>query len=169
MRLRHCLFMLSAAVIAGCATYGADLVPGQSSATDVESLLGQPTAVVEKKDGGSVLWYSKLPAGRESYAAEIDPRGTLVSFDQRLTDLNIARLQPNVSTEQDVMEIVGPPSRRWKYPLKEMEAWEYPLRTSVEPMTLFVDVSPDHVVRNVYKLLDRGRCRIMIAGMCLDQ
>lgn len=36
--------------------------------------------VRELSDGDRVLWYSKLPYGRESYAARIDPDGTLISL-----------------------------------------------------------------------------------------
>jgi len=157
MSPRNCLFILLLASLAGCANYGAGLTPGQSSEIDVETLMGQPTAVKETKTGEKILWYSKLPYGRENYAALIDRQGTLLAFEQRLTDPFIARLQPNVSTADDIMDVLGPPFRRWKYPMKEMEAWEYPVRLGPELQTLFVDVSPDFVVRSVYKLFDRDR------------
>jgi hypothetical protein len=157
MSMRNWLIAGCIALAGGCANYGADLVPGQSSATDVETLMGQPTAVKEVGNGETILWYSKLPMGRESYAARIDPRGTLLSFEQRLTDQNIALLQRNVSTVDDLMNILGPPYRRFKFPFKDREAWEYPVRTGPELQTLFVEVSPDFVVREVYKLYDRDR------------
>jgi len=144
-------------LVGGCAQYGAGLVPGQSSEMDVETVLGEPTAVKKTAGGETILWYSKLPYGRESYAARIDPRGTLLSFEQRLTDANIAKLRPNASTADDVMEVLGPPWRTFKFPLKEIESWEYPVRTGPEPETLFVEVSPDFVVRAIYKLHDRDR------------
>jgi hypothetical protein len=161
MRPRNWLFACTIALLAGCAHwhYGAELVPGQSSITDVETLMGEPTAVKQTKGGETILWYSKLPFGRENYAARIDSGGTLVSFEQRLSDPYIAKLQPNVSTTDDLFDILGPPFRRFKYPLKDIEAWEYPLRTPPEPMTLYVEVSPDGVVRSLYKLHDRFRPR----------
>jgi len=144
-------------LFAGCAHYGEGLTPGQSSEIDVETLMGQPTAVKETKGGEKILWYSKLPNGRENYAARIDARGTLLSFEQRLTDKYIAMLRPNQSTADDVMDLLGPPYQRWKSPLKDIVVWSYPLRTGPEAQTLFVDVSPDFVVRSVYKLFDRDR------------
>jgi hypothetical protein len=143
-------------LVSGCASYsGAGLVPGQSMVEDVQAVMGEPTAVKDTKDGERVLWYSKLPNGRESYAARIDPNGVLVSLEQRLTEENVAKLQPNVTTSDELFDLLGPPYRRFKYPLKDLEAWEYQLRTSPELRTLYVDVSPDHVVRNVYQLHDR--------------
>lgn len=151
-------YLVSLAVLlSGCAAgySGAGLVPGQSMVEDVEAAMGEPTAVKDTAGGERVLWYSKLPNGRESYAARIDPQGRLISIEQRLTQENIAKLQPNVSTTDDLFDLLGPPYRIFKYPLKDLEAWEYQLRTSPELKTLYVDVSPDHIVRQVYQLHDR--------------
>jgi len=152
---------LAAALAAGCAQmhYGAGLVAGESSIDDVRASMGEPTAVRELDDGGEVWWYSKLPNGRENYAAHVDPDGVLVSFEQRLTREHIARLRPNESTAVDVFDTLGPPWRKFKHPLKDRESWEYPLWTTPERQTLFVDLSSDLVVREVYQLYDRDRGR----------
>jgi hypothetical protein len=143
------------ALIAGCASYsGSGLVPGQSSVEDVEAVMGAPTLVREAADGERTLWYPRLPLGRESFAARIDRDGTLVSLDQRLTAQNIARLRPNQSTADDVLDILGPPYRVYQYPRMQREAWEYQLRTPPSNMNLYVQVSPDRVVREVFQLHD---------------
>jgi hypothetical protein len=148
--------VLSVALASGCASYsGAGLVPGQSSVEDVRAAMGEPTLVRELREGGEILWYSKLPNGRESYAARIDRDGTLVSIEQRLTPEHIAKLRPNESTGDDVLDILGPPYRRFKFPLKDRESWEYPLWTLPDQQTLYVELSPDNVVRAVYQLHDR--------------
>src|SRR3979409_1692765 len=78
-----------AALIAGCASYsGSGLVPGQSTVEDVEAGIGAPALVREAADGEKTLWYPRLPLGRESFAARIDPDGTLLSLEQRLTGEN---------------------------------------------------------------------------------
>lgn len=151
--------ILLAALVAGCSGYGGGLVPGQSSVEDVRAAMGEPTMVRELPDGDQVLWYSKLPYGRESYAARIDPDGTLVSLEQRLTPANIAKLRPNESIADDVLDILGPPYRRFKFPLKDRESWEYQLWTTPEKQTLYVELSPDNVVRAVYQLYDRDTRR----------
>jgi hypothetical protein len=150
MRWRNLVVLLAA----GCA-YGSSLVPGQSTVEDVRVSMGNPTMVREYSDGTQALWFSKLPYGRENWAAVVDPNGTLVSFDQRLTAANIARLQPDSSTAENVLDILGPPFRRMKFPLKEIEAWEYQLPTTPERQTLYVEVSPDFMVRKVYRLYDK--------------
>jgi outer membrane protein assembly factor BamE (lipoprotein component of BamABCDE complex) len=151
--------ILLAALLAGCSGYGGGLVPGQSSIEDVRAAMGEPTMVRNLPDGDQVLWYSKLPYGRESYAARIAPDGTLVSFEQRLTPENIAKLRPNESTADDVLDILGPPYRRFQFPFKDRASWEYQLWTTPERQTLYVEFSPDNVVRAVYRLYDRDTRR----------
>jgi hypothetical protein len=145
----------AAALIAGCASYsGSGLVPGQSTLEDVEAVMGAPTLVREAADGGRTLWYPRLPLGRESFAARIDRDGTLMSLDQRLTAQNIARLRPNQSTADDVLDIIGPPFRVYQYQHMQREAWEYQLRTPPSNTSLYVQLSPDRVVREVFQLQD---------------
>ena len=145
-------------LVAGCA-YGRGLEPGHSTIEQVKVSMGEPTMVREYSDGTQALWYSKLPYGRENWAAVMDRDGILVSFDQRLTEQNIARIKPDQSKADDLLDILGPPYRRMKFPYKDVEAWEYPLWTTPESQTLYVEVSPDFVVRKVYKLFDRDTRR----------
>ena len=146
------------AFLAGCASYsGSSLVPGQSSEDDVRIVMGEPALVREAPGGGQVLWYPRLPAARESFAVTVGADGILVSIEQRLTAQNIARLKPNESTADDVLDILGPPSAVYEYPRQQREAWEYPLRTPPENMNLYVQLSPDHVVREVFQLLPRPK------------
>jgi hypothetical protein len=146
----------AAALLAGCAAYsGSGLVPGQSSVDDVVAVMGEPALIRERPGGERIYWYPRLPAARESFAARIDPDGTLISIDQRLAPEYISRLQPNKSTADDVLDILGPPYRIYQYPRMQREAWEYQLRTPPTYMNLYVQVSPDRVVREVFQLLDR--------------
>ena len=127
------LAALLAICLAGCATYsGSGLVPGQSTVQDVEAVMGEPALVRDAPDGSQVLWYPRLPFGRESFAARIDPHGTLVSIEQRLDPQYIARLIPDKSTAEDVLDTLGPPYKVYQYPRKQREAWEYQLRTPPE-------------------------------------
>lgn len=143
-------------LLAACASYsGYDLKPGVSTVADVEATMGAPALVREAPDGGKVHWYPRLPMGRESFAARIAPDGRLVSIEQRLTDRHIAKLRPNESTVEDVLDILGPPADVYRYPRQQREAWEYPLRKPPQSRTLYVQMSPDKVVREVYELDDR--------------
>jgi hypothetical protein len=81
-------------------------------------------------------------------------RRTLISLEQRLTRENIARLRPNRSTADDVLDILGPPFRVYQYPHMQRAAWEYQLRTPPSNTSLYVQLSPDRVVREVFQLQD---------------
>jgi hypothetical protein len=145
-----------AVMIAGCAAYsGSGLVPGQSSVDDVVAVMGQPALIRDLPGGEKVYWYPRLPAARESFAARIDPQGTLIAIEQRLAGQYISQIIPNKSTSDDVLDILGPPYRIYPYPRMQREAWEYQLRTPPTYMNLYVQVSPDRVVREVFQLLDR--------------
>ena len=137
MSLRAALVLL---LLAGCA-YGRGLVVGQSTVDDVHVSMGQPTMVRDYSDGTRTLWYSKLPYGRENWAAVVDKNGVLLSFEQRLTDKWISRIQPEKSTAEDALDLIGPPYRRVKMALKDAEAWEYQMFGVPEYQTLFLEVT----------------------------
>jgi hypothetical protein len=146
------LFLL---VLAGCAGYsGHSLAPGQSTAAEVEAAMGKPALVREAPGGEKVYWYPRFPFGRESFAARISPEGRLVSIEQRLSPQFIGKIRPNESTQEDVLDLIGPPSEVYRYPRQQREAWEYPLRKPPQSRSLYVQLSPDKVVREVYELED---------------
>ncbi len=151
------LVALACLFLAACANYGAGLVPGQSAESDVEAAMGAPTAIRDSANGERTLWYSKLPFGRENWAARLDGNGTLLSFVQRLTERYMAQLRPNVMTTNDVFELLGPPYRETKLPLKDRMVWEYPVRIPPNLQTLYVEFSPDGVLREAYRLFDETR------------
>jgi len=149
------LLILFAAVAAGCASYsGHGLVPGQSSAQEVIGVMGRPALERAAPGGERVLWYPRLPFGRESYAARIDAQGRLVSIEQRLAPHVIARLRPGQSTAEDVLDLIGPPYDVYQFPRMQREVWEYQLRTPPSHKNLYVQLSPDRVVREIYQLHD---------------
>ncbi|HXJ08335.1 MAG TPA: hypothetical protein VNH12_02430 [Burkholderiales bacterium] len=119
--------------------------------------MGKPTLVKKAPDGGQVLWYSKLPYGRENWAARLNAKGVLVSFDQRLTDANISKIRPDKTTAGQLADLLGPPFRKVKNAFNARVVWDYQLLPRPEAQTLFVEVSPDGVVRKVYRLNDRDR------------
>ena len=147
------------AVTALGAGYGSDLVPGRSTEKQVRASMGKVTLEKKVAGGGKVLWFSKLPYGHENWAARLDSKGVLVSLEQRLTDKYIARVRADKTTANGVVDLLGPPYRKVKLPTKNVVYWEYQLRPWPEPQTLYVEVSPDNVVRKVYTLRDRDTGR----------
>jgi hypothetical protein len=142
--------------LAACASFsGHNLEPGVSTVADVQATMGAPALVRDAPNGEKVYWYPRLPFGRQSFAARIAPDGKLVAIEQRLSDEHIRKLKPNESTAEDVLDILGPPSDVYRYPRQQRETWEYPLRKPPQSRSLYVQMSPDKVVREVYELDDR--------------
>ena len=142
-----------AVLLTGCASYsGSGLVPGEASEAQVMALMGKPSTVRAAPDGEKVLWYSRLPFGRASYAARIGSDDRLIGIEQRLTAENIARLRVNQTTGEEVLDLLGPPNQTYQYPRTQREAWEYQVRVAPGPRTLYVQFSPDQVVREIFQL-----------------
>ena len=146
---------LAAALFAGCASYsGKGLIPGTSTAADVEALMGRPAERIAKPDGGSVLYYPHAPFGRETYAVSIGADGKVQAVEQRLTDANIAKLVLGTTTAREVRELFGSPWRTTRYSRLERDVWEYPMDPVAMPYILYVQFSSDGIVREAFKLRD---------------
>ena len=146
---------LAAALVSGCASYsGNGLIPGTSTAADVEALMGRPAERAAKPGGGSVLFYPRGPAGRETYAVSIGADGKVQAVEQRLTDANIAKLVLGTTTAKEVRELFGPPSLTTHFWRLQRDVWDYPMDTFAAPYVLYVQFSPDGVVREAFKMKD---------------
>ena len=149
------LASLLALLLAGCAGFsGHGLVPGRSTESEVEALMG-PAADVRKAGNGDTLrYYSREPYGREIYAARIGRDGKLASLTQTLTDANVARLRSG-SGEDEVRELIGPPYRVDQYPRLRREVWTYKMYSgAMTEKDLYVQFSPDRTVREVMMVDD---------------
>src|SRR6185503_9279194 len=93
--------------LAACAA-GRALVPGQSTAAQVEATMGKPADRIVNTAGETVWFYTSAPAGRETHAVRMRPDGTVVAVEQRLTKENIARVVPGTTTAKEVRELLGP-------------------------------------------------------------
>jgi hypothetical protein len=144
---------LAASLLSGCASYsGSSLVAGGSTATDVEALMGKQAERAETPGGGSVLYYPRGPAGRETYAVLIGADGKVQAVEQRLTDANIAKLVPGTTSAKEVRAIFGPPPTTSTLPRLARDVWEYPMDHIAAPNILYVQFSPDGIVREIIKM-----------------
>jgi outer membrane protein assembly factor BamE (lipoprotein component of BamABCDE complex) len=143
--------LLVAALFSGCASYsGRGLVPGQSSAKDVETLMGRPAERLTIAGGDSVWYYPRGPFGKETFAVRLNPQGVVVSVEQRLTVENVRKLVPGVSTTKDVRELFGPPSQVQHMRLQQREAWRWLMDNGyMIDHFLVVQFSADGIVREV--------------------
>jgi hypothetical protein len=144
-----------AACLCACASYdGRGLVPGQSTAQDVERLMGRPAEKVSAANGETVWFHPRAPEGRHTYAVRLDPDGKLIAIEQRLTSENFAKVVPGRTAAKEVRELLGPPWNITRYPFKEGEVWDYRVKVEMRLFDFLVELSQDGVVQKAYLLHD---------------
>jgi hypothetical protein len=121
----------------------------------VEDRVGPAAERRPGPNGETVLWFPRLPAGRVSYAARIGPDGKLIAIEQRLTEENLAFLERGKTTDEMVHDLFGPPNKVNQFPRMQREIWTYQMpAVMTEWKVLFVQFSPDHVLREWYYMDD---------------
>src|SRR5947208_6577246 len=115
-----------ALLVAGCASFDErGLVAGQSTAQDVERLMG-PAADKRAGPGGETwLYYPRQPFGRKTFVARVASDGRMVALEQRLTDENIAKIRLQTTRRDDVRDLLGTPYQMSSFPRMEREIWQY--------------------------------------------
>lgn len=147
-------FATALLLLAGCAGYdGRSLVPHQSTADEVERVMGPSAEKRPGPNGETVLWFPRLPAGRVSYAARIGPDGKLIAIEQRLTRDNFDELKRDAARENDVRDLLGPPSLVDQFPRREREVWTYHAQ-GMAPQLIVMQFSKDGVLREKYMIDD---------------
>ena len=116
--------------------------------------MGPATEIRKEPSGETVRYYSREPYGRMIYAARIGRDGKLAALDQRLTDENVAKLRIGTTREVDVRELIGPPYRVDEYPRMQRQVWTYKMYSWGVEKDLYVQFSPDRLVREVMMVDD---------------
>jgi hypothetical protein len=139
-------------VLAGCAS-GPNLVPGQSTAADVEARHPAEKRVV---GGETVYYFPQHPWGYRSDAARVGADGKLIAVEQRLTEQNLKKVVRDKTTGNEVRDLLGPPWEPIYYARMERNVWTYPMRIESDPTPKWfvVYISPDDVVRETYLMDD---------------
>lgn len=142
--------------LAGCASSsGRGLVPGQSTAKDVEALMGAPAERTTVSGGDSLWYYPRQPTGRETYAVRLTPAGVVRSVDQLLTEENLKNIAAGTTTAKQAREILGPPWRTSHNSRMQREVWEYTMFNATQwDYFLYVQLSGDGIVREVLLIKD---------------
>jgi hypothetical protein len=149
------LAFAAAAALAGCASFQAP-EPG-TPVSRVEAQMGPAADKRVHSDGETLYYYPRQPHGLAMYVARVDKDGRLVALEQRLTDENVAKLEKGKTKADDVRDLLGPPWKVWPYPRMQRDIWEYRMAIGSAgsvPQGLYVQVSPDNIVREVYILND---------------
>ena len=151
-------FLLGVSLLAaGCASYdGHNLVPGQSTAADVEASMGRAAEKRTGAGGETVYYYPQLPWGYASYAARVGADGKLVAVEQRLTLDNINQVKTGVTRVDEVRDLLGPPYEPMKQARTGNEIWTYPMRVPGHPTPkwFLVTLTPNGVVSEAYLIDD---------------
>lgn len=148
-------YMSAAALLlaAGCASLdGSGLLPGKSTAAEVQAQMGAPSERHPAPGGGTTWWYSHGPSGFHSYAVSIGPDNVVRSVDQRLTVENVRLVKANEWTRKEVRELFGPPFFVSTFARLQREIWEYQILEVAFKWKLWIQFSPDGVVREVLQM-----------------
>ena len=158
-----------AVALAACASFdGRGLVPGQSTAADVESVMGAPAETRKMANGETWLYYPRQPYGRVTFVARLGPDGRLLALEQRLTDENVAKIIPNTTRAEQVRDLFGPPWSTMHIARMERDIWTWHMRRFGDPgipVSLNVQMSPDGVVREVHIIDESSRDRGVFGGV----
>lgn len=135
--------------LCGCASFdGHSLVPGKATEQDTVALMGRPALELAQPGGGKALYFSRLPFGRAIFKASFGPDGVLRGIEPTLTLKNIERIQVGATTKEQARELLGPPYRVTREPLKPMDTWEYPWLNVEDRRILWISFSDDGVARD---------------------
>ena len=154
--MKQIIALALAALAVGCAAEGRGLVPGQSTAADVEARMG-PAAEKRPAPGGeTVYYYPLLPGGYATYAALIASDGRLVAIEQRLTEENTEQLKVGATRAEQVRDLLGPPFEPMHQRLSGKDLWTYPMRIPgyPTPRWFLVQISPEGVLTEKYFIDD---------------
>ena len=137
-------------LLAGCAAYsGSHLVPGKSTAAEVEATMGAPRDKVAVVGGVTRWFYPRGPMGQETYAVNIGSDGVVQGVEQTLTYENVAKIRAASGiTGKDILAMIGPPNKITRFEGKGRDAWEYRMYY-IDWKVLTLELSDDGVVRAV--------------------
>ena len=140
--------LLATMFFTGCAAYsGGHLVPGKSTAAEVETTMGAPGEKVVV--AGVTRWfYPRGPVGQYTYAVNVGADGIVQGVEQTLTYENVQKLKAGGMTAAEVRALLGPPNKITRFEAKERDAWEYRM-VSVDWKVLTLEMSGDGVLRGV--------------------
>jgi hypothetical protein len=147
----------AAALLCACASYGGSgLIPGQSTAAEVETLMGAPADKLAAANGDAIWQYPRGPSGRQTYAVRLGSDGVVKEIRQVLTEENFAKIIPGKSGKEDVKLLLGRPRKVTQFANLQREVWDYGYGDPGRPMVLSVQFSNDGVAREVLMLADAG-------------
>ena len=135
------------AVLAGCASWNVPPPQAGEPRAAVEARLGRPTAIYQLATGPE-LEYATGPYGQYTYMARFGPDDKLISYEQVLDTPGFARVKVGVSTQQDVLHLLGRPTEKSYLSIPKLVVWSYRYKESgVWDSMMHVHFDHDGIVR----------------------
>ena len=136
-------------LLAGCASYsGSHLIPGKSTAAEVEATMGAPREKIAIAGGVTRWFYPRGPMGQETYAINVGADGLVQGVEQTLTYENVEKIRASTMTSRDILALIGPPNKIMRFEGRQRDAWEYRMYY-IDWKVLTLELSDDGVVRTV--------------------
>jgi hypothetical protein len=146
--------VLSAALLAGCATPGPSLVGAERAA--VQAKFGSPGERYPLAGGGERWMYLIGSYQQRMWAVDFDAAGRVVQVTQVRTAENFARVRIGVDTQADIRREFGPPRIVEPYPRVGLVGWMFPyLENDVWNSEMVIYLDAQGIVRKVENGPDR--------------
>lgn len=135
------------AALVGCDTGMSQLKPGASTATEVRSVMGNPTFEWKAPDGAYVWEFARGPEGVVTYMVDIGPDNVLRAIRQVLTEAYFAKVQPGMSRDA-VRQLIGRPGQTMPFPnlQEDVSSWRFEQGPG-NPWFFNVHFAPDGTVK----------------------
>ena len=101
-----------------------EIKPGQTTANEVRTRMGEPGAQYSNDDG-SVTWeYDRQPSGVHCYMITIGPDQVVQKLEQVLTESNYAKAREGLS-KAEIRRLYGRPGSIQRFDNLHEEIWEW--------------------------------------------
>lgn len=133
------LAMLTASLLAACASYGpGGLAPG-ATVEQTTARMGAPTGRYDLPQGEQRLEFARGPMGLHTYMLDFDASGRLLRSRQVLTEKDFLELQIGMD-QQEVLRRIGRPGEERFLSRQQHRLWSYRYET---PFCILYQVSID--------------------------
>lgn len=98
--------------------------PGITTASEVRTLMGPPSAEFRNTDGSVTLEYTRQPQGVHCYMITIGNNQLVQDLEQVLTDRNFAQAREGMS-QAEISRLFGTPASKVIFDNLREEVWEW--------------------------------------------
>ena len=140
---------LAAALLLGCAGFGASSLQVGQSAADAARALGTSNDRHVLPSGGTRLEFARGPMGRETWMVDLDPQGRITAWHQALAEPRLHAFQaraPGMAVDE-LLRTLGRPGERRHGGYQGGEVWSYRYPTN-DCLWFQVSIGEDRRVRD---------------------